>query len=93
MLTLYSTPDCGHCHRLKTQLAREAIPYTEVNVEIDPVGAQYVMHVNGGSRVVPTVLFDNGTALTNPTIVQIKQRLAGIATDKARSEHAPSGTS
>jgi mycoredoxin len=84
MLTLYATPDCGHCHRLKTQLAREAIPYSEVNVETDPIGAQYVMSVNGGNRVVPTVLFDNGTALTNPTIVQIKQRLLGIAADKTQ---------
>jgi len=93
MLRLYSTPDCGHCHRLKMQLAREAIPYAEVNVEIDPVGAQYVMLVNGGNRVVPTVLFDNGTALTNPTIVQIKQRLAGIGADATRSEIAPGGAS
>ena len=41
-----------------------------------PESPTIVMSVNGGNRVVPTVLFDNGTALTNPTIVQIKQRLA-----------------
>jgi mycoredoxin len=34
------------------------------------------MSVNGGNCTVPTVQFHNGTALTNPTIVQIKQRLA-----------------
>lgn len=80
MLTVYSTPDCGFCQRLKSQLDRAAIPYSEVNVEADPVGAQYVMSVNGGNCTVPTVLFDNGMALTNPTIVQIKQRLASMGT-------------
>jgi mycoredoxin len=38
------------------------------------------MSVNGGNCTVPTVLFDNGMALTNPTIVQIKQRLASMGT-------------
>jgi mycoredoxin len=78
VLTVYSTPSCGYCHRLKTQLQGAEIPHVEIDVEADPVGAQFVMMVNSGNRVVPTVLFADGTALTNPTIVQIKQRLAAI---------------
>jgi mycoredoxin len=78
MLTVYSTTSCGFCRRLKLQLDREGIAYREVDVETDPVSAQYVMSVNGGNAVVPTVLLPNGAALTNPTIVQIKQRLAAI---------------
>ncbi|HVF20543.1 MAG TPA: NrdH-redoxin, partial [Mycobacteriales bacterium] len=31
----------------------------------------FVMGVNGGNRTVPTVLFPDGTALTNPTPAQI----------------------
>ena len=76
MLTVYSTTDCGFCHRLKTQLDRENIPYTAVDVEEDLAAAEYVMGVNGGNRVVPTVRFPDGTALTNPTIVQVKNQLA-----------------
>jgi len=78
MLTVYSTADCGYCHRLKTQLDREEIPYTNVDVEQDQDAAEYVMSVNGGNRVVPTVRFTDGTALTNPTIVDVKNQLATI---------------
>lgn len=75
-LTMYSTPWCGYCHRLKSQLTREGIPVVEVDIERDPAAAEYVMAVNGGNQTVPTVVFPDGTALTNPTIAQVKARLA-----------------
>jgi mycoredoxin len=74
---MYSTSWCGYCHRLKTQLDREGIEYTVVDIERDEAAAEYVMSVNGGNQTVPTVRFDDGTSMTNPTIVQVKQRLAG----------------
>ena len=76
MLTIYSTSTCGYCHRLKTQLDREGIPYTDVNIEHDDTAATFVESVNGGNQVVPTVVCPNGSALTNPSIAQIKQCLA-----------------
>jgi mycoredoxin len=79
MLTMYSTSWCGYCHRLKSQFDREGIGYQVVDIEHDPTAADYVMSVNGGNQTVPTVRFEDGTALTNPSIVQVKQRLASIA--------------
>ena len=76
MLTMYSTTWCGYCYRLRTQLDREGIDYTVVDIEQDPDAADYVMSVNGGNQTVPTVRFADGTALTNPSIVQVKERLA-----------------
>jgi mycoredoxin len=35
------------------------------------------MSVNGGNQTVPTVVFSDGTALTNPSLAQVKQQLAG----------------
>jgi len=76
VLTMYSTTWCGYCYRLRTQLDREGIDYTVVDIEQDPDAADYVMSVNGGNQTVPTVRFADGTALTNPSIVQVKERLA-----------------
>lgn len=78
MLTMYSTPWCGYCHRLAAQLDREGIGYTMVDIEGDLAAAEYVMSVNGGNRTVPTVRFPDGTALTNPTIKQVKQQLIAL---------------
>lgn len=76
MLTMYTTTWCGYCVRLKTLLAREGIEYTEVNIEQDEAAADLVMAVNGGNRTVPTVLFPDGAALTNPSVAQVKAQLA-----------------
>jgi mycoredoxin len=77
-VTMYSTPWCGYCRRLKTQMDREGIAYAEIDIEADPAAADYVMSVNGGNQTVPTVVFPDGTALTNPSLVQVKNQL-GIA--------------
>ncbi|GIJ34238.1 NrdH-redoxin [Micromonospora sediminimaris] len=79
MLTMYSTPWCGYCYRLKSQLDREGIAYQVVDIERDPAAATFVMQVNGGNQTVPTLRFADGSALTNPSINQVKQHLASIA--------------
>ena len=76
-ITVYSTPWCGYCKRLKTQLDREGIEYTEVDIEQDPEAAKIVMAVNNGNQTVPTVTgFPSGRALTNPSVAQVKAELA-----------------
>ena len=79
MLTMYSTSWCGYCHRLKSQLDRAGIAYEVVDIERDPAAAEYVMSVNGGNQTVPTMKFDDGSAMTNPSIIQVKEHLAAIA--------------
>ena len=78
-VTMYTTPWCGFCRRLKSQLAREGIEVAEVDIERDPVAADYVMSVNGGNQTVPTVVFPDGTALTNPSAAKVRERLATLA--------------
>jgi mycoredoxin len=78
VLTMYSTSWCGYCHRLKSQLDREGIAYQVVDIERDDSAAEYVMSVNGGNQTVPTVRFEDGSALTNPSIIEVKERLAGL---------------
>lgn len=74
-VTMYSTPWCGYCQRLKAQMTREGIAYTEIDIEHDPASAAYVESVNGGNQTVPTVVFPDGTAVTNPSIGQVKALL------------------
>ena len=75
--TLYSTPWCGYCHRLKGQLTREGISFDEIDIEAQPEAADVVESVNGGNQTVPTLVFSDGTSLTNPSVAQVKAKLAG----------------
>jgi mycoredoxin len=76
MLTMYTTHWCGYCVRLKDGLERAGITYDEVNIEREPDAAELVMNVNGGNRTVPTLVFADGTALTNPTLREVQAKLA-----------------
>ena len=74
-ITMFSTSWCGYCRRLKSQLDREGIRFTEVDIERDPESAWFVEKVNHGNQTVPTILFPDGSAATNPSVIEVKQRL------------------
>lgn len=74
--TLYSTTWCGYCHRLKSQLKREGIEFDEVDIEQDPASASIVEKANGGNQTVPTLVFSDGSALSNPSVAQVREKLA-----------------
>ncbi|MFC4012190.1 glutaredoxin domain-containing protein [Nonomuraea purpurea] len=77
-LTVYSTTWCGPCKRLKSQLAREGISFDEIDIERDPVAAEFVMSVNNGNQVVPTVVIETAkgrVVRTNPSALEVKALL------------------
>ncbi|MDH6112693.1 mycoredoxin [Kitasatospora sp. MAP12-15] len=80
-VTMYSTTWCGYCQRLKKQLDREGIAYTEINIEQDPASAAFVESVNDGNQTVPTLLVTPAgggepVAMTNPSLRQVQAALA-----------------
>jgi mycoredoxin len=77
MLTMYTTPWCGHCIRLKRILTHEGIAFREVNIEADRAAAEEVSRVNGGNQTVPTVVLADGRTLTNPSLDEVKTALSG----------------
>lgn len=78
-VTMYTTTWCGYCVRLKKLMQREGIEFAEVDIERDNSAADVVMQANGGNRTVPTLVFSDGTALTNPSIDQVKAQLATLS--------------
>ena len=74
-VTLLTTSWCGFCRRLKHQLERDGVDYTEVDIEDTPAAADVVVAVNGGDRTVPTVVFPDGSTATNPSAVEVSARL------------------
>ena len=76
---MYTTTWCGYCRNLKAQLSRKQIAFTEVDIETDPDAAATVERVNGGNQTVPTVLFSDGSAMTNPSAREVADKLATLA--------------
>lgn len=78
-VTMYSTPWCGYCHRLKSQMDREGIAYEVVDIEQVPEAALIVEQVNNGNQTVPTLVYSDGSAQTNPSLIQVKAKLEELS--------------
>lgn len=78
-LTMYTTTWCGYCVRLKTALKAQGIDWVEIDVEEDPAAAKFVQSANGGNQTVPTVKFADGSTMTNPSIKDVKAKLAKVS--------------
>ena len=76
--TMYSTPWCGYCHRLKSQLDREGIDFGVVDIEQQPEAALLVEAANNGNQTVPTLIYSDGMAQTNPSLAQVKEKLSTL---------------
>ena len=72
---MYSTQWCGYCKRLKSDLQRAGIELTEVDIEHDAESAALVEKTNNGNQTVPTLIFSDGTSMTNPSLAKIKEHL------------------
>ncbi len=77
MMTMYTTTWCGFCARLKGGLQREGIEWDEIDIESTEGAADIVMRANGGNRTVPTLVFADGSTLTNPSVKEVQAKLAG----------------
>ena len=74
-LTIYATAWCGDCHRTKSFLDRHAVPYQWIDIDTTPGAAELVVAINGGSHSVPTLVFTDGTTMTEPSNRALAEKL------------------
>lgn len=74
-LTVYGTGWCGDCHRARRFLEKNRVPYRWIDIDRDADAAQKVRALNQGRRSVPTVVFPDGSILTEPANVELEQKL------------------
>jgi mycoredoxin len=79
-LIIYGTSWCGPCRTLKRLLAERDIAFSYVDIEHTPDAAEIVMKINGGNQTVPTVLFPDGSTLTNPRLSDVTAKLELVST-------------
>lgn len=77
-ITVYGTPWCGDTRRARAFLDNNAIPYQWVDITQDPQASAVVEKINHGYRSVPTIVFADGSTLTEPSELALKKKL-GLA--------------
>jgi glutaredoxin len=74
-ITVYGTEWCGDCFRTRQYLKRISIPFTFINIDRDKDAEQFVLHTNRGMRSVPTIVFEDGTVLVEPSNQELADKL------------------
>lgn len=74
-LTIYGAEWCGDCLRTRRFLNQNHISYNWINIDRDKTGEQYVLKVNRGMRSIPTIIFQDGDILVEPSNTRLAQKL------------------
>ncbi len=82
-IVIYSTTWCPDCKRAKNFFGEQRIPYINVDIERDPEGMAFVEKVNNGKRIIPTILFPDGSLLIEPSNAELARKL-GLQTKAQR---------
>lgn len=78
-VTIFATTWCPYCQNLLSSLSKAEVPFAGWDVEKHDDLAEWVKSVNGGNRVVPTVLYSDGTYETNPPAAVVEQKYLELA--------------
>ena len=74
-IKVYGTDWCGDCFRAKTLLDKHQIDYQWINIDNDHEAKETVRQVDKGAIVVPTIIFQDGPVLTEPTNNQLRRKI------------------
>ncbi len=75
-IIMYSTTWCGDCKRAKKFLDKMGVDYLDIDVDKDEQGREFVMKVNNGARVVPTIIFPDGAVLVEPSTKELRTKIS-----------------
>lgn len=74
-LTVYGATWCSDCKRTKKFLGEQRVHYNWVDIEQDPDGLALVERLNGGKRIIPTIVFDDSSTLVEPSNAELAAKL------------------
>ncbi|MFL5626633.1 MAG: FAD-dependent oxidoreductase [Ktedonobacteraceae bacterium] len=83
-IKLYGTNWCSDCKRSKKFLGEQRVRYEYINIEEDMAGQDFVQKVQNGGLTIPTIVFEDGSILIEPSNAELATKL-GLET-KAKCE-------
>jgi thioredoxin reductase (NADPH) len=74
-IKVYSTVWCPDCKRAKKFFGEQRISYQNIDIEQNAEAMEFVQKMNGGKRIIPTIIFPDGSFLSEPTNAQLARKL------------------
>ena len=83
-VTVYGAYWCPDCRRSKKFLGEQFVPYRWVDIEQDKEGEAFVLKKNDGKRIIPMIVFDDGSFLVEPSNAELAKKL-GLKTEAKKT--------
>jgi thioredoxin reductase (NADPH) len=83
-VTVFGAYWCPDCRRSKKFLGEQFVPYKWVDIEQDKDGEIFVLEKNNGKRIIPMIVFENGSFLVEPTNAELAKKL-GLKTEAKKT--------
>jgi mycoredoxin len=77
-IILYGVVWCGDCRRARQVLGEKNILFVDVDIDRDPKATEFVKQINRGFRSVPTIVFPDGSHLTEPDTLTLAKKLDSL---------------
>jgi mycoredoxin len=74
-IVLYGTRFCPQVYTTRRELDRNQIEYAYIDIREDQAAAERVRKINNGYESVPTLVFPDGSTLTEPSTAELLDRL------------------
>ncbi len=74
-ILIYGTNWCSDCLRTQRFFRQHKIEFKWIDVDRYPEAEQFVLNVNQGLRSVPTIVFQDGSILVEPSDRQLSEKL------------------
>ena len=74
-ITVIGANWCPDCRRAKAFLAEQRVAFDWIDLEQNPEATELVERVNSGSRTIPTILFPDGSHLSEPANDELAEKL------------------
>jgi mycoredoxin len=75
-IKIYGTNWCGDTRRAREYFDTNKVDYEWIDIDQDPAAAEIVKTINGGYKSVPTIVFPDGSTLTEPSVFELKEKLS-----------------
>ena len=74
-IQVYGAPWCPDCRRSKKFLGEHRVQYDWIDVDEDASGLRFVEELQGGGRTIPTIVFDDGSHVLEPSNEELARKL------------------
>ena len=83
-IRMFGAPWCPDCQRAKQFMAEQRIAFEWNDIDRDEQARAYVQQVNNGKQIIPTIVFDDGSILVEPSNADLAAKL-GIQQQASRT--------